>query len=286
MLKRVVALESTVIAHGLPQGINFETALNMERAVKENGGIPKTIGILDGRIIVGVNEEEMRRLGTGRNVLKVGTAEISYATAMKRDAATTVSATMAIAKLNGISVFATGGIGGVHRGVDWDVSQDIIELSRTRMIVISAGVKSILDVPKTLEFLETFGVTIVGYKTDCFPFFHCSKSPYKINLTIDSPEEAVMILKEKERLGIEGGLLVANPIPEMDSMDYDELRALIESALKAAVEEGITGKTLTPYLLGKLALLSGGKTLDANISLLINNAALGGLIAANSGEEL
>ncbi|MDD4824891.1 MAG: pseudouridine-5'-phosphate glycosidase, partial [Mesotoga sp.] len=263
----------------------FETALNMERAVRENGGTPRTIGILGGEIVVGLTNEQIRKLGTASNVLKVGTAEIAYATAMKRDAATTVSATMAISRISGISVFATGGIGGVHRDIDWDVSQDIIELSRTRMIVVSAGVKSILDVPKTLEFLETFGVTIVGYRTDSFPLFHCSKSPYKINLTISTPEEAAQILKEKERLGIEGGVLVANPIPEEDSMDFDELRTLIESALKSAETNGISGKALTPYLLGRLAELSSGKTLDANISLLINNAALGGRIAGSLGAE-
>ncbi len=284
-MKKDVALESTVIAHGLPKGINFETALNMERAVRENGGTPRTIGILGGEIVVGLTNEQIKKLGMASNVLKVGTAEIAYATAMKRDAATTVSATMAISRTSGISVFATGGIGGVHRDIDWDVSQDIIELSRTRMIVVSAGVKSILDVPKTLEFLETFGVTIVGYRTDCFPLFHCSKSPYRINLTINSPEEAVQILKEKERLGIEGGILVANPIPEADSMNFDELSALIESALKSAETNGVSGKALTPYLLSRLAELSDGKTLDANISLLINNAALGGLIAASFGAE-
>jgi len=284
-LKKDVALESTVIAHGLPKGINFETALNMERAVRENGGTPRTIGILGGEIVVGLTNEQIKKLGMASNVLKVGTAEIAYATAMKRDAATTVSATMAISRTSGISVFATGGIGGVHRDIDWDVSQDIIELSRTRMIVVSAGVKSILDVPKTLEFLETFGVTIVGYRTDCFPLFHCSKSPYRINLTINSPEEAVQILKEKERLGIEGGILVANPIPEADSMNFDELSTLIESALKSAETNGVSGKALTPYLLSRLAELSDGKTLDANISLLINNAALGGLIAASFGAE-
>jgi len=284
-LKKDVALESTVIAHGLPKGINFETALNMERAVRENGGTPRTIGILGGEIVVGLTNEQVKRLGMASNVLKVGTAEIAYATAMKRDAATTVSATMAISKTSGISVFATGGIGGVHRDIDWDVSQDIIELSRTRMIVVSAGVKSILDVPKTLEFLETFGVTVVGYQTDSFPLFHCSKSPYRINLTISSPEEAAQILEEKERLGIEGGVLVANPIPEADSMDFDELRTLIESALKSAETNGISGKALTPYLLSRLAELSSGKTLDANISLLINNASLGGRIAASLGEE-
>lgn len=284
-MKKDVALESTVIAHGLPKGINFETALNMERAVRENGGTPRTIGILGGEIVVGLTNEQIKKLGMASNVLKVGTAEIAYATAMKRDAATTVSATMAISRTSGISVFATGGIGGVHRDIDWDVSQDIIELSRTRMIVVSAGVKSILDVPKTLEFLETFGVTIVGYRTDCFPLFHCSKSPYRINLTINSPEEAVQILKEKERLGIEGGILVANPIPEADSMNFDELSTLIESALKSAETNGVSGKALTPYLLSRLAELSDGKTLDANISLLINNAALGGLIAASFGAE-
>lgn len=285
-LNNVVALESTVIAHGLPRGVNFETALNMERAVRKNGGEPKTIGILNGEIIVGLREEQIMRLGTAPNVLKVGTAEIPYAAAMKRDAATTVSATMAIAKRDGISVFATGGIGGVHRGKDWDVSHDIIELSRTSMIVVSAGVKSILDVPKTLEFLETFGVTLVGYKTDSFPLFHCSRSPYRVNLTINSPEEALLILKEKERLGIDGAVLVANPIPETDSMDYDDLSRLIETALSTAEARGVSGKALTPFLLSTIAELSNGKTLDANISLLINNAALAGQIAGSLGAEL
>lgn len=279
-MDRRVALESTVIAHGLPSPTNLETAFEMEKVVVENGGLPKTVGIIDGEVIVGLSREEIEFIANSKEVLKVGTAEVAFATAMRKTAATTVSATAFLANSYGISVFATGGIGGVHRGIDWDVSQDILELSRTGIIVVSAGVKSILDVSRTLEFLETFQVTVLGYQTDRFPVFHCRESPYRLNLRVDHPEDVVAVLREKKRLGIKGGVLVANPIPLKDSIDYDELQKLIEVALEAAKEKGINGKALTPYLLSRLARISDGETLRANISLLINNAALGGKIGA------
>ncbi|MCD6159270.1 MAG: pseudouridine-5'-phosphate glycosidase [Kosmotoga sp.] len=274
-----VALESTVIAHGLPWPVNFETALAMEKEVKKQGSIPKTIGIIGGNIKVGMTKDELRYLSTAKSVMKVGTAEIAVATALKKDAATTVSATLKLADKEGIEVFATGGIGGVHRDVEWDVSQDIIELSKTNMIVVSAGVKSILNVEKTLEFLETFQVTVIGYQTDSFPLFHCRHSKFPVSISVKTPEEIVEIFKEKQRLEIEGAILVANPIPVEYEVPYNELMKYIETAISEANSKRISGKGLTPFLLGRLSELSNGKTLEANIALLKNNASLAGKIA-------
>ena len=278
-MSKIVALESTVIAHGLPYPKNYETALNMEKTVKENGGIPKTIGIIDGKIIVGLNNKQVKFLSTGKNIYKLGTAEIPVATAQKYNGATTVSGTMLIASRNEIEIFATGGIGGVHRDVDWDVSQDIIELSKTNMIVVSSGFKSILAVEKTIEFLETFQITVLGYKTDTYPLFHSRNSKYKIPFRVDSSEEIMEVFKEKKRLGIDGAVLVFNPVPEKDEIPFEELDSLIQKAVKKANEEKISGKSLTPFLLSYLSEISDGKTLKTNISLLLNNAKLGGQIA-------
>jgi len=278
-LSKIVALESTVIAHGLPYPKNYETAINMEKAVRENGGIPKTIGILDGKIIVGLNDKQVKFLSTEKNIYKLGTAEIPVATAKKYNGATTVSGTMLIASRNDIEIFATGGIGGVHRDVDWDVSQDIIELSKTNMIVVSSGFKSILDVEKTIEFLETFQITVLGYKTDSYPLFHSRNSKYKIPFRVDSPEEIMDVFKEKKRLGIDGAVLVFNPVPEKDEIPFEDLDTLIQKAVRKANEEKIGGKALTPFLLSYLSEISDGKTLKTNISLLLNNAKLGGQIA-------
>lgn len=274
-----VALESTVIAHGLPWPTNLETAISMENRVKGKGAIPKTFGIIKGEIKIGLTEKEIEYLAEAKNVMKIGTAEIAAAVALRRDAATTVSATMRLAKNAGIDVFATGGIGGVHRDVPWDVSQDILELSKTRMIVVCAGFKSILDVEKTVEFLETFQVTVVGYQTDFMPLFHTRESEYKVNIRADSPEEVVAIFNEKEKLGIEGAILVTNPIPKQFEIPRKELEGYIERAVAEAKENGISGKSLTPFLLSRLTELSGGKTLTANIALLENNASLAGEIA-------
>lgn len=279
MSKAFVALESTVIAHGLPWPVNFKTAIAMEEEVKREGAVPKTIGIINGDIKIGMTKDELEYLATAENVMKVGAAEIPVATAMKNNAATTVSATLKLAAREGIEVFATGGIGGVHRDVSWDVSQDIIELSKTDMVVVSAGVKSILDVEKTLEFLETFQVTVIGYQTDSFPLFHCRYSRYPVNVTVETPEEIAAIFKEKKKLGIEGAILVANPIPEEYEVPYDELMKYVEMAVSEAKEKGVSGKGLTPFLLGRLSELSDGKTLEANVALLKNNASLAGKIA-------
>ncbi|AKI97078.1 pseudouridine-5'-phosphate glycosidase [Kosmotoga pacifica] len=279
MDKAYVALESTVIAHGLPWPANFETAVAMEEEVKKNGSVPRTIGIIGGEIKIGITRDEIKYLSTAKNVMKVGTAEIAVAVALKKDAATTVSATMKLAAREGIEVFATGGIGGVHKGVEWDVSQDIVELSKTNMIVVSAGVKSILDVEKTLEFLETFQVTVVGYRTDRFPLFHTRFSKFPVNITVNTPEEIAAIFEEKKRLGIEGAILVANPIPTEYEIPHYELMKYIETAITEATSKNISGKSLTPFLLNRLGELSDGKTLEANIALLKNNAALAGQIA-------
>jgi pseudouridine-5'-phosphate glycosidase len=278
-MSNTVALESTVIAHGLPYPKNYETAKNMERAVLENGGIPKTIGIIDGQIIIGLDDKNIKFLATGKNIYKLGTAEIPVATALKLNGATTVSGTMSIASKNNIDIFATGGIGGVHRDVSWDVSQDISELSKTNMIVVSSGFKSILDVQKTIEFLETFQITVLGYKTDSYPLFHSRKSEYKIPFRVNSPEEIISVFEEKRKLGISGAVLVFNPVPEEDEIPYKELDSYIQKAVEKAKEKNINGKALTPFLLSYLSEISDGKTLETNISLLLSNAKLAGKIA-------
>lgn len=278
-MSNTVALESTVIAHGLPYPKNYETAKNMERVVLENGGIPKTIGIIDGQIIIGLDDKNIEFLSTGKNIYKLGTAEVPVATALKLSGATTVSGTMTIASKNNIDIFATGGIGGVHRDVSWDVSQDISELSKTSMIVVSSGFKSILDVQKTIEFLETFQITVLGYRTDSYPLFHSRKSKYKIPFRVNSPEEIISVFEEKKKLGISGAVLVFNPVPEEDEIPYKELDSYIQKAVERAKEKNINGKALTPFLLSYLSEISDGKTLETNISLLLNNAKLAGKIA-------
>lgn len=283
-MSNIVALESTVIAQGLPWPHNFDTAMAMEQEVRKNGGIPKTIGIISGEIKIGLTKEEVELMAKSKDVIKAGTAEIAVAVALGKHAATTVSGTMALASKNEIDVFATGGLGGVHRDIPWDVSQDILELSKTNMIVVSSGVKSILDVEKTLEFLETFQITVLGYKTDYFPLFHTRTSQYKVNMRVDSPEEIVDIYRAKKRLGIPGAVLVANPVPEADEIPLKELEKYIDVAVEEANEKGIKGKALTPFLLGRLGELSDGKTMETNIALLKNNAALAGKIAAAFGD--
>ena len=282
-LSQTVALESTVIAHGLPWPHNLETAMAMEEDVRKSGSIPKTIGIVKGEVRIGLSAEEVKLLAQSNDVMKVGTAEIAVATALGKNAATTVSGTMALASRSGIHVFATGGLGGVHRDIPWDVSQDIIELSRTGMIVVSSGVKSILDVERTLEFLETFQVTVLGYQTEYFPLFHTRTSHYKV-MRIDSPEDIVSVYKHKQKLGIPGAVLIANPVPEVDEIPAEELKIYVDTAISDATRLGINGKALTPYLLGRLGELSGGRTMITNISLLRNNAVLAGEIAAAFGD--
>ena len=275
--KPIVALESTVIAHGLPYPHNIETAKMMEDIARKNDVVPATIGVVKGKIIVGMSEEQINEM-LEDEPLKIGTREIPYAVALKKSAATTVSATMRIAKLAGIDVFATGGIGGVHMG-DWDVSQDITEMAKSDVIVVSAGCKSILDVRKTIEFLETFQVTVLGYKTNKFPIFYEGLSDYQIDHAVDSPKEVAEIFKAKKALDIEGAILVANPIQQEHVIAESEVQGYIDQALNECFEKGISGKNVTPYLLSRVAQLSDGKTLKANIELLKNNAELACQIA-------
>ncbi|HQI10217.1 MAG TPA: pseudouridine-5'-phosphate glycosidase [Fervidobacterium sp.] len=275
--KPIIALESTVIAHGLPYPHNIETAKMMEDIARGNGIVPATIGVVRGKIIVGMSESQINEM-LEDEPLKIGTREIPYAVALKKSAATTVSATMRIAKLVGIDVFATGGIGGVHMG-DWDVSQDITEMAKSDVIVVSAGCKSILDVRKTIEFLETFQVTVLGYKTNKFPIFYEGLSDYQIDHAVDSPKEVADIFKAKKALNIEGAILVANPIQQEHVIAESEVQGYIDQALNECFEKGISGKNVTPYLLSRVAQLSNGKTLKANIELLKNNAELACQIA-------
>jgi len=275
--KPIVALESTVIAHGLPYPHNIETAKMMEDIARKNDVVPATIGVVRGKIIVGMSEEQINEM-LEDEPLKIGTREIPYVVALKKSAATTVSATMRIAKLAGIDVFATGGIGGVHMG-DWDVSQDITEMAKSDVIVVSAGCKSILDVRKTIEFLETFQVTVLGYKTNKFPIFYEGLSDYQIDHAVDSPKEVAEIFKAKKALDIEGAILVANPIQQEHVIAESEVQGYIDQALNECFEKGISGKNVTPYLLSRVAQLSDGKTLKANIELLKNNAELACQIA-------
>ncbi len=275
--KKAVALETTVVAHGLPDPVGVETAIEMERIVKSKGAQPATIGILSGEIVVGMTEKELRKL-VDEGSVKVGAREIPFALAKKLNADTTVSATMRISKMVGIRVFVTGGIGGVHQG-EYDVSQDLVELSRNRMIVVSAGAKSILDLRTTVEVLETLEVVVVGYKTDEFPAFYSSSSGIKLNMRVDSVEEIAQIYRWMEKTDFEGAMLVANPIPKESEVPFDEVQKWIDAAEMEASRKGIMGKEVTPFLLSKIAEMSEGRTLKTNIELLKNNAALGAKIA-------
>ncbi|MGC9383346.1 MAG: pseudouridine-5'-phosphate glycosidase [Kosmotogaceae bacterium] len=279
-MKTLVALESTVIAKGLPSPYNIETALEMETIVKQNRAMPKTIGIISGEVRIGLTKEEIRFLAEDNNVIKVGTAELPAAIVGKRNAATTVSATMALAKKAGIKVFATGGIGGVHRQRTWDVSQDIAELSRSSMIVVCSGFKSILDIERTIELLETSQITTVGYNTGVFPLFHTRTSSYKLGFSTDDPSKIRDIFFKKKELGLSGAILVLNPVPEEEEIDYDRLNNWIRRAVNNAEKKNITGKDLTPFLLSQLANYSNGQSVRTNISLLKNNARVAAKIAS------
>ncbi len=276
----IVALESTIIAHGMPYPKNVEIAINVEEEVRKEGAIPATIGVINGEIIIGLNREEIEYIGKAKGVLKLSTREIPFCVAMKKDGATTVSATSYLAELAGISVFATGGIGGVHRGASdtFDISRDLDELSQTDVIVVSAGAKSILDLPKTLEYLETKGVLVVGFGTNEFPAFYTRKSGLEI-LKADSEREIAKIYKTKNSLGIESAILVANPIPKEYEIEKEVVDKWIDRAVNEANEKGIKGKALTPFLLARIVEISEGKALNANIELVKNNARVAAKIA-------
>jgi pseudouridine-5'-phosphate glycosidase len=279
--KAVVALESTIISHGMPYPKNVETALNVEKIIRENGAIPATIAILNGKLKVGLTEDEIEYLGKAKNVTKTSRRDIPFIVSKKLDGATTVASTMIIASLAGIKVFATGGIGGVHRGAQetFDISADLQELAHTNVAVVCAGAKSILDIELTLEYLETQGVPVVGFKTEELPAFYTRKSGYNVDYRIDSADELAFALKAKWDLGLSGGIVVANPIPEEYQMDYDAINNAIENAVVEANEKGIKGKESTPFLLSKVKEITEGKSLESNIQLVYNNAMVGAQLA-------
>lgn len=277
----VVALESTIISHGMPYPTNVETALKVEQVIKDNGAIPATIGIIDGVTIIGMTPEEIEQFGQRKGIVKVSRRDLPIVYANKLWGATTVAATMILAAQAGIEVFVTGGIGGVHRGVEqtMDISADLEELAKTNVTVVCAGVKAILDVPKTLEYLETKGVPVLGYKTLEMPNFYTCHSGLKVDYQINSPLEAALIIKEKRENHLDGGILIANPIPEKDSLDLDVMNKAINQALEGAKKEGVKGKEVTPYLLKNITEITGGDSLESNIKLVLNNALVGSLIA-------
>ena len=279
--KPVVALESTIIAHGMPYPKNVETALNVERIIRDNGAVPATIAILKGRLKAGLTPDEIEYLGKSKNVLKASRRDIPFIVAKELDGATTVASTMIVAALAGIKIFATGGIGGVHRKAQetFDISADLDELANTNVAVICAGAKSILDLGLTLEYLETKGVPVVGFKTEELPAFYTRKSGFGVDYRVDSEIEAAKTLKAKWDLGLKGGMVIANPVPEEFQMNYDVINAAIDKALKEADEKGIKGKETTPFLLAKIKDITGGDSLETNIKLVYNNAEVAAKIA-------
>ena len=266
--KPVVALESTIISHGMPYPQNVETALNVEKIIRENGAVPATIAVIGGRLKAGLSKDEIDYLGkTGTKVAKASRRDLPVLVAEGRDGATTVTTTMIIAHMAGIKIFATGGIGGVHRGAQqtFDISADLEELAHTPVMVVCAGAKSILDLGLTLEYLETHGVPVIGYGTEELPAFYTRKSGFKVDYRIDSPAELAKAFHVKREIGLEGGMLVTNPIPEEYSMDHEVINKAIDEAVEEAKKLGIHGKETTPFLLAKIKDLTGGDSLASNI---------------------
>ena len=279
--KPVVALESTIISHGMPYPQNVETARNVEKIIREHGAEPATIAIIAGKIKIGLTDDELEHLGTSKNVTKMSRRDIPFVIAKKGDGAATVAATMILAALAGIKVFVTGGVGGVHRGAQetFDISADLEELAKTNVAVVCAGAKSILDLKLTLEYLETKGVPVIGYGTDELPDFFTRSSGLKTDYRVDSPKELALAVNIKWELGINGGLVIANPIPKEYQMDKKVIDKAIDQALSDAKQEGIQGKEITPYLLAKIKDITGGNSLESNIHLIYNNAAVGADLA-------
>ncbi len=281
--KPVVALESTIISHGMPYPKNVETALLVEKTIRENGAVPATIAIIGGRLKAGLSPEEIEYLGkAGRKVAKASRRDLAAIVARGADGATTVTTTMIIAHMAGIKVFATGGIGGVHRGAEttMDISADLEELAGTPVMVVCAGAKSILDLGLTLEYLETKGVPVIGYGTDELPAFYTRRSGFGVDYRVDSPAELAAMFKAQQELGMKGGMLVTNPIPEQYAMDKEVIDAAIDQAIAESVEKGIHGKETTPFLLARVVELTGGNSLESNIQLVLNNAVVASRTAA------
>lgn len=277
----IVALESTIISHGMPHPTNVKMANKVEQIIRDNGAVPATIAIINGKIKVGLEPEDLETLANTKNVVKVSRRDLAAVITQKKLGATTVATTMICANMVGIKFFVTGGIGGVHRGFEetMDVSADLDELSRTDVCVICAGAKSILDLPRTLEYLETKGVPVIGYQTDELPAFFTRKSGCKLNLRLDNVQDIARLIYNKEQLGLKGGVLVTNPIPERDSMDKEYIDSVIEAAIKESREKSIHGKNVTPFLLKTIVEKTGGKSLQANLNLVYNNARVGAKIA-------
>lgn len=281
--KPVVALESTIISHGMPYPQNVETALKVEQIIRDNGAVPATIAILGGRLKAGLTAEEIEYLGKkGQEVIKASRRDLAVLVARKADGATTVTTTMMIAHMAGIQIFATGGIGGVHRGAEttMDISADLEELASTPVMVVCAGAKSILDLGLTLEYLETHGVPVIGYGTKELPAFYTRKSGFEVDYRMDTPAEIAAAFHVSRELGLKGGMLVTNPIPEEFAMDHDVINKAIDEAIAQANAQGIHGKATTPFLLAKVKELTGGDSLDSNIQLVFNNARLAARTAA------
>lgn len=281
--KPVVALESTIISHGMPYPQNVETALKVEQIIRDNGAVPATIAILGGRLKAGLTAEEIEYLGKkGQDVTKASRRDLAVLVSRKADGATTVTTTMMIAHMAGIQVFATGGIGGVHRGAEttMDISADLEELASTPVMVVCAGAKSILDLGLTLEYLETHGVPVLGYGTKELPAFYTRKSGFEVDYRVDTPAELAAAFRASLELGLKGGMLVTNPIPEEFAMDHEVINRAIDEAVAQANVQGIHGKATTPFLLAKVKELTGGDSLDSNIQLVFNNARLAAQTAA------
>jgi pseudouridine-5'-phosphate glycosidase len=283
----VVALESTIVAHGMPYPQNLETARAVEAAVQERGAVPATIAVWDGVPRIGLDDHELEALARTDGVWKVSRRDLPYVMAQKRHGATTVASTMILAAKAGIRVFATGGIGGVHRGAErtFDISADLMELARTPVAVVSAGAKAILDLGLTLEYLETQGVPVIGYQTHDFPAFYTRSSGHTLELRTDTPEELAAVLRAQWALGLEGGALVANPIPEAFALDAADIEAAIAAAVGEAEQQGIQGKALTPFLLSRIKHLTEGRSLEANIQLVLHNARLAADLAGALARE-
>ncbi|PTL38421.1 pseudouridine-5'-phosphate glycosidase [Alkalicoccus saliphilus] len=285
--KPVVALESTIISHGMPYPQNVQTAREVEQIIRDNGAVPATIAILNGIIHVGLTDEELETLGTAENVAKASRRDLAYLTATKQHGATTVAATMICAERAGIDVFVTGGIGGVHRDAEktMDISADLDELAKTNVAVVCAGAKSILDLGLTMEYLETKGVPVIGYGTDQLPAFFTRTSEFPVNFRVDTPETAAAVLHDKWALDLQGGAVIANPIPEEHAMKEEDISEIINKALKEARTDGISGKDTTPYLLQRIHDLTDGGSLKANIALVKHNAEVGAAIAVSLNER-
>ena len=280
--KPVVALESTIISHGMPYPQNVQTAREVEQVIRDAGAVPATIALIDGRICVGLADDQLEQLGNATDALKVSRRDLAYVLAEKKLGATTVAATMICAALAGIEVFVTGGIGGVHRGAEtsFDISADLQELARTNVAVVCAGVKSILDIGLTLEYLETHGVPVVSVGQPGFPAFFTRESGFNADFQLDTPEQQARFIRTKWQLGLTGGVVVSNPVPAESAMKNEEIDGIIAQALREAAGQGVKGKAVTPFLLARIKDLTGGRSLATNIALVKHNALVGARLAA------